>query len=271
MSPDELKQKAYQIRKDILEIVYSAKAGHIGGDMSETDILTVLIYNIMCHDADDPNWEFRDRFILSKGHSFEAYLAILADHGYFAKEELKTYSCFGSKYIGHPNNKVNGIEVNTGSLGHGLAIGVGMALASKMDGKDSRVFVLMGDGEIEEGSVWEAAMAAAKYKLDNLTAILDRNGLQISGSTENVMPLEPLKAKWESFGFKAIEIDGHDYTQIERALRTVAESKPSIVIANTVKGKGISFMENTAKWHHGVPDNEQFDAAMQELDRMGQL
>ncbi len=260
-----LKNKAYQIRQDVLHIIVSGKTGHTGGDLSETDILTVLYYNVLRYDVKNPEWECRDRFILSKGHSVEAYLAILADIGFVDPDELKTYSKYQSRLIGHPNNKLPGVEMNSGALGHGLSTGVGMAIAGKMDKRDYRVFVLMGDGEQAEGSIWEAAMAASHYGLDNLVAIVDRNHLQISGGTEDVMCLEPFKAKWEAFGFDVTEIDGHDYEQIEKALNHKTPGKPSLVLANTVKGKGVSFMENDAKWHHGVPNSEQYESALKEL------
>lgn len=263
---NNLLQKACAIRKQTLDIIYESKTGHTGGSLSETDILVTLFYNVMRFDVSNPEWQDRDRFILSKGHSVEAYYTILADLGFISLEELKTFSKFGSKLIGHPNNKIPGIEMNSGALGHGLSVSVGIALAGKLDKKDYHVYCLMGDGEQAEGSVWEAAMAAANYKLDNLTAIIDRNHLQISGNTEEVMALEPLKQKWEAFGFKVIEIDGHNYEEIYNALLGRYTDKPVLVIANTIKGKGVKFMENVAKWHHGVPTVEQMDNAIKDLD-----
>lgn len=261
-------RKAAQIRRDIIDIVYESGAGHVGGSLSETDILVTLYYHIMKVDPKKPHWPERDRFVLSKGHSVEAYYCILADKGYFPKEDLKTYFRFGSKYIGHPNNKVPGIEMNTGALGHGLSVGVGLALAAKMDQKPNRVFVLMGDGELAEGSVWEAGMTAAAYGLENLTAIIDRNGLQISGKTEDVMPLDSLKEKWTSFGWHVSCVDGNDIPALCEALTDDKKvpGKPSLVIAKTIKGKGVSFMENNAKWHHGVMSPEQYKQACRELD-----
>lgn len=266
----ELKKKAVQIRRDIIDIVYRSSAGHVGGSLSETDILVSLYYKVMNIDPKNPDWPERDRFILSKGHSIDAYYCVLADLGFFDKKELLTYSQFGSKLIGHPNRQIPGVEMNTGALGHGLSVGVGMALAAKMDKKNYRIFVLMGDGELAEGSVWEAAMAAAHYKLDNLTAIVDRNGLQISGKTEDVMSLEPLAGKWKSFGWNVSVIDGHDIPSICDALsddRRI-QNVPSLIIAKTIKGKGISFMENEPKWHHGVMSPDEYKKACEELDRM---
>ncbi|MBO9598554.1 MAG: transketolase, partial [Cohnella sp.] len=206
MDMTALKAKAAQIRIDLLTMIHRAKTGHTGGSLSNTDILTALYYRIMKLDPADPGWAERDRFIASKGHSVESLWCILADRGFFPKEELETFSRFGTRLIGHPNNKVPGVEMNTGALGHGLAISVGMALAAKLDGKSCRVFCLMGDGEQAEGSVWEAAMAGAHYKLDNLIGIIDRNRLQISGSTEEVMGLEPLEEKWAAFGWHVVSI-----------------------------------------------------------------
>lgn len=206
----DLKIKATQIRLEVINMIYESKTGHTGGSLSSADILTVLYYNVMNVDPNNPNWEERDRFILSKGHSVEAYYSVLADKGYFPKEELKTYCKFGTRLIGHPNNKIPGVEMNTGALGHGLSIAVGMALGAKMDNKSYRVFALMGDGELAEGSNWEAAMAASNYKLNNLIGIVDRNKLQISGNTEEVMSLEPLEDKWRSFGWDVLTTDGND-------------------------------------------------------------
>lgn len=262
-----LNEKAIKIRIDLLNMIYESKTGHTGGSLSCSDILVALFYGVIKHDPSKPKWEERDRFVLSKGHSVEGYYCILADLGYFPKDELKTYSKFGSKYIGHPNNKIPGIEMNTGSLGHGLSISVGMALASKMQGFKYRVYTLMGDGEQAEGSVWEAAMSAAHYKLDNLVAIVDRNKLQISGCTENVMALDCLEEKWKSFGWEVLSVDGHDIARLVDAFSKVpfVSGKPTLIMANTIKGKGVSFMENTAHWHHGVPTAEQLEQALKEL------
>lgn len=268
----DLKLKAVQIRMDVLKMIHRAKAGHTGGSLSNTDILTALYYKAMKIDPANPEWEERDRFILSKGHSVESLWCILADRGFFPREELATFSQFGTRLIGHPNNEVPGVEMNTGALGHGLSISVGMALAAKRDGKGYRVFCLMGDGEQAEGSVWEAAMAGAHYKLDNLVGIIDRNGLQITGSTEDVMSLEPLGEKWRAFGWHVIELDGHDYAALLQAFEAVPEApgKPTLVIANTVKGKGVSFAENVAGWHHRVPNDEELERALAELEEQAE-
>ena len=264
----DLRKKAIEIRKGLLQTICDGQTGHTGGALSSADILTALFYYKMKHDPANPKWEDRDRFILSKGHSVEGYYNILADMGYFPKEELKTFSHFQSRLIGHPSTKVPGVEMNTGALGHGLPIAVGMALAGKRDHKDYHVYVLMGDGEQAEGSVWEGAMAAANYQLDHLVGIVDRNHLQISGDTEDVMALEDFAAKWRAFGWEVVEIDGNNMEQIVKTLDELpaGSGKPQMIIAHTVKGKGVSFMENAAKWHHGVPTPEQLAQALAELD-----
>ncbi len=263
-----LTKKAAEIRRDLLHVIYNARAGHTGGSLSSVDILTVLYYNTLRIDPANPKEPDRDRFVLSKGHSVEGYYTILADKGFFSKEELKTFSTFKSRLIGHPSVKVPGVELNTGALGHGLSCSVGMALAARIDKLDTRVFCLMGDGEQAEGSVWEAAMAGPNYGLENLTAITDRNHLQISGNTENVMKLEALADKWRAFGWDVREVDGHDI----KALMEVFDGPrkkdtPMMVIAETTKGKGVSYMEDEAKWHHGVPTEEQFSQAIGEIEK----
>jgi transketolase len=267
MNMTELKAKAAQIRMDLLNMIHTAKTGHTGGSLSNTDILTALYYRVMKLDPTNPKWEERDRFIASKGHSVESLWSILGDLGFFPKEELLTYSQFGTRLIGHPNNKVPGIEMNTGALGHGLPIAVGMALAAKRDQKSYRVFCLMGDGEQAEGSNWEAAMAGAHYKLDNLVGIIDRNRLQISGTTEEVMGLEPLEDKWAAFGWNVVSIDGNDMEALVEALEAVPSvpGKPTLLMANTVKGKGVSFAENVPHWHHHVPNEAELELALSEL------
>ncbi|HIR34657.1 MAG TPA: transketolase [Candidatus Faecimorpha stercoravium] len=262
-----LVEKSYQIRQDVLDLVYNGKAGHIGGDYSVCDILVTLYYHVMNMSPEKVNDPNRDRFILSKGHSVESLYCILADQGYFPKEDLKTYSQFGSKYIGHPNNKINGIEMNSGSLGHGLPVAVGMALAGKMDQAPYRVYTVMGDGELAEGSVWEGAMAASHYKLDNLTAVVDRNRLQISGSTEVVMHHEDLGKRFESFGWHVIHASGNDISALIEAFEEAKATKgvPTMIIADTVKGCGVSFMENQAVWHHKVPTEVEYIQAKEEL------
>ena len=266
----DLKIKAAEIRKMLLNVIYEAKTGHTGGDLSSTDIMTVLYYKIMKINPKNPKWEERDRFILSKGHCSEAYYSILADLGFFDIDLLKTYSKFGSPLIGHPNNKIPGIEMNTGALGHGLSIGTGMALGLKINNLNNKVFVLMGDGELAEGSIWEAIMSASHYHLDNLIGIIDRNHLQISGDTENVMSLEPLKFRIESFGWSVKEIDGNCIEELIKAFNEIPFeiNKPSMIIANTIKGKGVKEFENIAKWHHGVPDEALYNSAMSQLNNI---
>lgn len=267
MTIKELQVKAVEIRRLLLNVIYTAKTGHTGGALSSADILTALFYKIMRLNPKEPGWDGRDRFILSKGHCVEGYYSILADLGYISGETLFTFSQPESPLIGHPNNHIPGIEMNTGALGHGLSLGTGMALGFKLDKKDNRVFVLMGDGEQAEGSIWEAAMAASNYKLDNLVAIIDRNRLQISGDTEDIMALEPLDMKWRAFGWNVREIDGNDMASIVRTLNECPfeKERPSLIIAHTVKGKGVHEMENVAKWHHGVPDQALFESAMRQL------
>lgn len=264
---NELKLKAEQIRQRVIEIIYSARAGHTGGSLSSVDVLTCLYFNEMNVSPERVSCPDRDRFIMSKGHSVEALYCVLAKAGFLSGELLQTYGQFNSKLAGHPTRKVPGVEMNTGALGHGLPAGVGMALAAKMDGKAYRTFVLMGDGEQGEGSIYEAAMAASHYHLDNLVAIIDRNNLQISGNTENVMSLEPMRARWEAFGWDVYDVDGND---MEALLKTFAQckecsGKPHLIISHTTKGKGVSYMENVAKWHHGVPTEEEYAIALSEI------
>jgi len=269
MTIKELTAKSFRLRKDAAELIYNAKAGHLGGDFSVMDILVTLYYkhmNVNPGKMTDPG---RDRFILSKGHSVEALYAVLCDLGFFTREELGTFSQFGSKYIGHPNNKVNGIEINSGSLGHGLPVAVGMALAGKMDGASYKVYVVMGDGELAEGSVWEGAMAAGHYRLDNIIAVVDRNGLQISGATEEVMSQENLCCRWKSFGWNVIETEGNDISMFDSAV-SLAKSFtgiPTVIIAKTIKGYGFSQAENRAEWHHKIPTAEQYAEIISELDK----
>lgn len=266
----ELKKKSAEIRMEILRMINRAGSGHTGGSLSITDILVTLYYGIMNIKPQEPQWEERDRFILSKGHSVESLYCILADKGFFDKEELKTYCQFGSRLIGHPNNKVPGVEMNTGALGHGLSISVGIAKAAKMDKKNYKVFTVMGDGELEEGSNWEAAMSASHFKLDNLIGIVDRNKLQITGETEEIMSLEPLSDKWKSFGWEVIEVDGHDHEQLYSILKNtpLKFGKPTLIIAHTIKGKGVSFIENKVEWHHRVPTDEELAKAIEELSQV---
>lgn len=255
-------------RKRLMEVIYNAKAGHTGGDLSCLNVLTALYFkylNIDPRHLDDPD---RDRFILSKGHCVEALFTVLEARGILQKEVLDTLGHFGSPLAGHPTVNVPGIEVNSGALGHGLPIGVGMALAAKMDGASWRTFVLMGDGEQGEGSIYEAAMAGNQFKLGNLVAIIDRNHLQISGDTEDVMAIDDIRTKWAAFGWDVMEMDGDDMADICRTIESIdyTNGKPHMIISRTTKGLGVSFMENVAKWHHGVPTAEQYAQAMNELD-----
>lgn len=264
MTIRELQKKACRIRMDVTELVYRSGCGHIGGDLSETEALTALYYKHMgCRSGPE-----RDRFILSKGHCVETLYCILADLGYFDRQELmNTYCACGSRFIGHPSSKLPGVEINSGSLGHGLSVAVGMANACRMDGASYRVYVLLGDGELAEGSVWEGVMAGSHFKLDNLTALVDRNRLQISGSTEEVMAQDFQEQRWAAFGWNVISVPGNDMSAVDAAL-TAAKAfvgKPTVVILNTVKGCGVSFMENDASWHHRVPTAAQYKAAMAEL------
>jgi transketolase len=266
---DNLKARTFEIRQDILDTIYNCKAGHIGGDFSVTDILATLYFRQMRIDPQNPKDPARDRLILSKGHSVEALYAVLANRGFFPREDLKTVSAFGSKYIGHPTNKVPGIEMNSGSLGHGLSVGVGMALAGKMDDAAYRVYVIIGDGELAEGSVWEGAMAASHYKLDNLCAVIDRNKLQISGRTEDIMGHENLDDRWTAFGWNVRHAEGNNVDDLDAAFTKAKAHKgqPTVIIADTIKGYGVSFMENAAEWHHKVPNSEEYRLATAELAR----
>lgn len=269
MNTKERTIKSLELRRDVLDMIYRAKTGHIGGDFSVMDILVTLYYkhmNVSPKLMNDPN---RDRFILSKGHSVEALYSVLADRGFFPKSDLLTYSQFGSKYIGHPNNKVNGIEMNSGSLGHGLAVSVGMALAAKMKNASYRVYTVMGDGELAEGSVWEGFMAGGHYKLDNLTAFIDRNHLQISGTTEQVMSQDDLDARAAAFGWNVLHADGNDHAALDAAVEQAKSYKgrPTVIIADTIKGYGVSFIENQAGWHHKVPTQEEYEKAAEELEK----
>lgn len=266
---ENLKALSYELRKNVVDMIMEGNGGHIGGDMSVMDILVQLYFNdmnISPENMDDPN---RDRFVMSKGHSVETLYAVLAAKGFFPIEQvIKEFSKFGSKFIGHPNNKLPGIEMNSGSLGHGLPVCVGMALAGKMNKQDYRVYTVMGDGELAEGSVWEAAMAGHQYKLDNLCAIVDRNRLQISGSTEDVMAHDSQEERWASFGWHVISVNGNDHDELAAALaeaRTV-KGAPTVIIANTVKGCGSAVMENKANWHHKVPTAEEYTQIMKDLE-----
>lgn len=264
-----LQAKSYDLRKNIVDIVISGKGGHIGGDMSVLEILMTLYLHRMNIDPANPDDPNRDRFILSKGHSVEAYLAVLAEAGFLNLEEvIREFSKFGSKYIGHPNNKLPGIEMNSGSLGHGLPVAVGMALAAKLDSRSFRTYVVMGDGELAEGSIWEGAMSAGHYRLDNLCAIVDRNRLQISGSTEDVMALDDLHQKFTSFGWNVIDVaNGNSIEELNAAFEQAEQTagKPTVLIANTTKGCGSAVMENKAAWHHKVPSQEEYEQIIRDF------
>ena len=263
-----LTKKSIEYRKNILKYIFHANAGHTGGSLSCIDILNVLYNHVMQVGPDNFTSPDRDRYIQSKGHSVEALYVVLADKGFFPESDLETLCKYQSHYIGHPTKKVNGVEQNTGALGHGLPISVGTAIAAKLDNRPYRVFTLLGDGELPEGSNWEAALTAAHYKLDNLCAIIDYNQLQITGPTAQVCNTDPLEKKFESFGWSVRQVDGHDYEALVKTFEAIPfeSGKPSLVIAHTTKGKGVSYMENNVKWHHGVPNEKQFEEALNELD-----
>ena len=267
---ENLTALAYDLRKDVINMICAGKAGHIGGDMSVMDTLVTLYFsqmNISPENMDDPD---RDLFVMSKGHSVEALYAVLAKKGFFSIDEvIEKFSKFGSKFIGHPNNKLPGIEMNSGSLGHGLPVCVGMALAGKMNYKNYRVYTVMGDGELAEGSVWEGAMSASQYKLDNLCAVVDRNRLQISGTTEEVMHQDNVAERFRSFGWNVIDVkDGNSIEQLNAAFEEAktVKGKPTLLVANTIKGCGSSVMENKAAWHHHVPNDEEYAQIMKDLE-----
>lgn len=265
----KLREIAKNIRKGIIEAVYSGKSGHPGGSLSIADIMTVLYFYEMNINPEKPKDENRDRFVLSKGHCAPALYSTLANRGYFNIEELKTLRHIDSRLQGHPDmKKIPGVDMTTGSLGQGLSAANGMAIAGKLDKKDYRVYCIMGDGEIEEGQVWEAAMASNKYKLDNLCVIVDNNNLQIDGTIEEVMSSYPIDEKFKSFGFQVINIDGHNYQEIIDAFDVARniKGKPVCIIAKTVKGKGVSFMENKVEWHGKAPNEEQYMQALKELE-----
>lgn len=265
MSIEELKKKAIDIRKDIIEQVYRANSGHPGGSLSIADIITALYFDELRINEKDAKWKDRDRLVLSKGHCSPALYAVLAERGFFEKEQLKTFRKIDSNLQGHPDmNKVLGVDMTSGSLGQGLSVANGMAIAGKLNSQDYRVYCILGDGEIEEGQIWEAAMTSNKYKLDNLCVIIDNNNLQIDGYIEDVMSSYPIDKKFESFGFNIINIDGHNFEQILNAFKKAksTKGKPTCIIAKTVKGKGIKFMEDKAEWHGKAPSEEQYIEAI---------
>jgi transketolase len=264
----KLKETAVTLRQDIINMLAESNSGHPGGSLSAVEILTALYFSEMKTDINNPKWEERDRFILSKGHAALVLYAALAEKGFFEKKHLMTLRKIGSMLQGHPNmNDTPGVDMSTGSLGQGLSAANGMALAAKLDKKDYRVYVLLGDGELEEGQVWEAAMTSAHYKLDNVTAFIDHNGLQIDGAVTSVMNPEPLGDKFRAFGWNVIEINGHSFEEILSAIDEAKNTKgrPTMIVANTVKGKGVSFMENQAGWHGTAPNKEQKEQALKEL------
>ena len=263
-----LEEKARQIRIDVLKAINKAGSGHPGGSLSAADIVTALYFGVMNIDPENPGKEDRDKFILSKGHAGPVQYAALAERGYYDVEDMMSLRKLGSNFQGHPNmHKVPGIEMSTGSLGQGFSVSVGMALANKTDGNPGRVYVLLGDGELQEGIIWEAAMAANHYSLDNLTAIVDWNGLQIDGNNDDVMTVKPIPEKFKAFGWNALEIDGHNFDEILDAFDKAKEfkGKPTVIVARTHKGKGVSFMEDQAGWHGKAPSDEQLAEAIKEL------
>ena len=269
MTVQELLKKSWSLRRNVVDIIMAGGGGHIGGDMSVLNALLVLYknhLNISPETTADPN---RDRFVLSKGHAVEALYAVLSDCGFLDLEDVKArFSKFGSPYIGHPNTKLPGIEMNSGSLGHGLPVCVGMALAGKRSGKSYRVYTVMGDGELAEGSVWEGAMAAANYNLDNLCAVVDRNRLQISGNTEDVMKLDSQEQRWAAFGWNVISVDGNSIEALDAAFTAAKHhaGQPTVIISNTTKGYGSALMENKASWHHHLPNDEEYEIIMHDFD-----
>ncbi|SES80646.1 transketolase subunit A [Anaerobranca gottschalkii DSM 13577] len=266
---ENLKVIAKQVRRNILEMVTAGKSGHPGGSLSAVEILTALYFHVMNIDPQNPHKKDRDRFVLSKGHASPVLYGVLAERGFFPKEEMKGFRKIDSLLQGHPDMKaIPGVDMTSGSLGQGLSVANGMALAGKLDNSPYYVYVLLGDGEVQEGQVWEAAMTAAHYKLDNVIAFLDYNGLQIDGDVEDVMGVTPLDKKWEAFNWHVQVIDGHNYDEILAAIENAknTKGKPSIIIAKTVKGKGVSFMENKAEWHGTAPSEEQLQQALKELE-----
>ena len=271
LDPGELKKlqdMSKKIRCSIITMVKDAAVGHIGGSLSVTDILVALYFNILKIDPENPQWKDRDRLVLSKGHGATAIYSVLAERGFFPPEDLKSFGILDSRFQAHPDKtKVPGIEASTGALGQGLSVAAGMALAARLNGKDYHTYAILGDGEIQEGQIWEAAMFSAHYKLDNLTAILDYNNVQLMGDVSDIMEIAPVDDKWTSFGWEVKKIDGHDMGEILTALKEAKayKKKPLIIIAHTTKGKGVSFMQNTCDWHGNIPTNDQYKKALEEL------
>lgn len=263
-----LKDISKEIRCSILTMVTEAEVGHIGGSLSITDILAALYFKILRINPSNPSWEDRDRLVLSKGHAATALYSTLAFRGFFKKDKLKTFGLLNSNFKVHPDkNKVPGIEASTGALGQGLSIGLGMALAARLDNKNYHTYVILGDGETQEGQIWEAAMFASHYKLDNITAIIDHNNVQLMGNVPEIMGIAPVAEKWSAFGWRTLKIDGHDFNQIIVSLQKSRETKgkPTMIIADTIKGKGVSFMQNTCKWHGNIPTHEEYENALNEI------
>jgi len=264
----ELGRKAQEFRISVLEMIYRVQSGHLGGSFSAAEIITTLFFHHLRLEPANPNWPQRDRFILSKGHAAPMLYVALADRGFFPKKDLETFRQLDSHLQGHPDRlKTSGVEMTSGVLGHGLGIGIGLALAARLNQSNYGVYVLLGDGELDAGVVWEAAMTASKYKLDNLTAIVDRNRVQLDGPTEAIMPLDPLRDKWISFGWHVIEVDGHNVSELMKTLDEASRVRclPTVIIAHTVKGKGVSFMENDSKWHGRPPTKDEYEMALKEL------
>ena len=267
-NPAELAAIAKQMRREVIEMITEAKSGHPGGSLSATEIVVTLFFDVLRHDPANPKWKDRDRFLLSKGHCCPILYAVMAEFGYCPKDQLNTLRKLGSVYQGHPDVRfLPALEASTGSLGEGLSLGIGMGLAARLDSSPARTYVVLGDGEIQEGQIWEAAMFGGKYKLDNVCAILDNNRIQLDGFVSDIMPLDPLPDKWRSFGWHVIEADGHNIPALQGAFAEAASTKnqPSIVIAHTIKGKGVSFMENNPKFHGTAPTREECALALKEL------
>jgi len=265
---EQIQEIAKDIRRQIYRIAHFAGGGHMGAAFSMTDIISVLYFgNVLKYNAQNPDWEDRDKFILSKGHACYALYAALAKAGYFPESELRTAGKIGSKFGGHPKiNEIPGIEASTGALGHGLSFAIGIAYANKADKKNSHVYVVLGDGECQEGSIWEGALSAPTLELDNMTVIVDHNKLQAMDNLENIVHMKPFSDKWKAFGWNVIEIDGHNYDEIHEALLIREKGKPTLIVANTIKGKGVSFMENMPIWHYRMPNEQELSILMQELE-----
>ncbi len=268
----ELEQMARQLRIDVIELIHGRSQGHPGGSLSPAEIMSALFFHQLRLDPDRPEWENRDRFILSKGHACSILYAALARRGFLPIEEYETWGCIGSRLQGHPDRlKTPGVDMTTGCLGHGISIGAGLCLAGQIKGLDYHTYVLIGDGEAQSGILWEGAMLAGKYKMSKLTVIMDNNGVQLDGRVDEIMPLEPIKKKWEAFNWAVLEIDGHNMAEVLESLDKVCEikDKPTVIVANTVKGKGVSFMEGKAAWHGRAPNDDEYRQAIEELSRNG--